>query len=388
MERWIDDGADLAGALAGVGKGPLAVDTEADSMHHYEAKLCLIQLSFGEADVLVDPLALPPGGRGGDLAPLGRLLADPGLRKVMHAADYDLRMLGLHHGLAVRGLFDTLIAARLVGERAFGLAALVRKYLGVTLDKRFQTADWSRRPLPAELRAYAARDTRHLIELSARLEQRLVELGRQEWAAEEFRRLETLERQGTSAAAGKPPHERVKGASGLARRELALLRALAELRESAARSTDRPPFRIARDEVLLDLARDAARGRYRAGTAVTGWHPAIAGAVPATLERALALDPAQWPPALDGGRRAVVDPRVEVRVRRACAARDRVAAALDLDPTLLASRGQIEQALGLLPEGVEARGERGLRRWQAALLGPVLGQLGGPVGPAGGAGGS
>jgi len=367
MERWIDDEAELARALAGVGGGALAVDTEADSLHHYEAKLCLIQLSFGRGDLLVDPLA----GGGLDLASLAACLADPALPKIMHGADYDLRLLGQHQGLQVRGLFDTMIAARLTGERAFGLAALVERHLGIKLDKRFQTADWSRRPLAPELRAYAARDTRHLIELAACLERRLVELGRLAWAAEEFARLETQERPAPDPAARKAPHERVKGAAALGRHELCVLRALAELREEAARALDRPPFRIARDEVLLGLAREAARGGETHGAGASGWHPRVAPRVPAAIAAALAVDPAAWPARIEAGRRPPPDPRLEARVRPVLAERDRLAAGMGLDPTLIASRGQIERVVS-----GETGAERALRRWQTELLGPILARAG------------
>ena len=232
---WVDRTPILAEHIARVRSGPLALDSEADSFHHYHEKVCLIQLSFGESDLLLDPLSDL------DLAPLGALLADRRLTKILHGADYDIRMLRRDLGLEIRGLFDTMVAARLVGERSFGLSALLEKFFDVKLDKRFQRADWSRRPLPVEMKRYAVRDTRYLEELAGLLQRRLEELGRVEWADEEFGRLESV-----CWVSERRPEEaflRVEGIQALNRAELAVARELALLRESTARRRDgRPSF--------------------------------------------------------------------------------------------------------------------------------------------------
>jgi ribonuclease D len=356
MEQWIDDGALLARELEGLGAGPLAVDTEADSFHHYEPKLCLIQLSFGERDLLLDPLAGP------DVAALRRAFEDPALRKVLHAADYDLRMLKRHLDLEICPVFDTMIAARLCGERSYGLAALLQKYLGVTLDKRYQMADWSTRPLSPGMRAYAARDTRYLIALAEILERRLIELGRARWAAEEFAGLAapTPAKDETLRPA---PYLRISGAVGLTRRELGVLRELAELRERSAASADVPPFRIANDAVLVAQARQSVSGPV---PDAAGWNPRWASGVPAAIERALAASADTWPEPIEARRRALLDPELEARIRQVSRERDRLAGELGLDPTLIASRKQLEQAL------TSAERSRPLRAWQRELLGPIL----------------
>src|SRR4029079_2620570 len=147
---------------------------------------------------------------GVSLEPLRPLLQDRGVAKVMHGADYDLRLLARDHAVDVAGVFDTMIAARLTGERAFGLAALLEKHLGVRLDKSHQRADWSRRPLPPAMAAYAVEDTRHLAELGTRLRARLAELSRLSWAEEEFRRLEGVR---WAESAEPEPWRKIKGAS-------------------------------------------------------------------------------------------------------------------------------------------------------------------------------
>ena len=184
--RWVQDRESLAESTGEIAAGPVAIDTEADSFHHYREKVCLIQVTFGTTTLLVDPLAVT------ELGPLGAVLEDPAVLKVLHGADYDLRLLDRDHGVRPRNLFDTMIAARLTGERSFGLAPLLASHLDVRLDKKYQLADWSRRPLPPEMAEYAAADTRHLLDLREILADRLTELGRLEWAEEEFGRLESV----------------------------------------------------------------------------------------------------------------------------------------------------------------------------------------------------
>ena len=364
--RWISEGSDLSAAIAGIGSGPLAMDTEADSFHHYRDKVCLVQLSFGGTDLLVDPLA------GLDVVPLGPVLDDAGVRKILHGADYDLRILHRDFGFTVRGLFDTMIAARLVGERAFGLAALLRKFLGVRLDKKFQRADWSQRPLTDEMEGYAVEDTRHLNALAERLEQRLTDLGRAEWAEEEFRRVEAVrwaERDRGEALA------RVKGSGRLDRRDRAVLGELFELRDRIARSKDVPPFRVLRDEQLVALAR--SRPREVAAIGAIGALPRSwregrgARQLVAAVEAGLAI-PDDRLPATAARRKKGQDPALETRLRRLCKARDRLARALDLEPSVLASRVQLEQLLSARERGSEPSGTNPLRRWQAAVLRPAL----------------
>jgi ribonuclease D len=353
----------LVGAIGG---GPVALDTEADSFHRYHEKVCLIQLSFGGRDALVDPL------EGGDPRPLGPLVASPGIRKVLHGADYDLRILNRDFGFEFSGLFDTQPAARLLGERAFGLAALLESYLGVRLDKRQQLADWSRRPLTPQMQAYAAEDTRHLLQLAEVLERELVRAGRLAWAQEEFRRLEALrwreERNGE-------PWRRIKGISRLDRRSLAVVRALHAVRDSEARDRDRPVFRILRDEVLIELARRrparqedllAIPGFPRsraAGPQATRWLTAVAEAMDL---------PEQALPEVQRGVRVRPNPIRESRVKALQAKRDALAARLGVDPSLVATRAMLEAAVDLRERGEGLENAPDLRDWQRELLEPLL----------------
>ena len=231
--------------------GLVAVDTEAASFHKYLDRVYLLQLSSREETVVVDPLAVK------DLSAFGATLADPAVEVVFHDADYDLRLLHHEFGFKATHLFDTRVAAQLLDEPGIGLAALLEKYLQVNVDKRFQRADWSIRPLSAEMLAYAAGDTRNLAELRDILRNRLIELGRLSWAEEEFVVMEGA-RWDTGEAA-EPGWLRLKGAKLLKPRELAVLRSVHQWRDEQARKLDRAAFRILNNEPILAMAKTPPR---------------------------------------------------------------------------------------------------------------------------------
>src|SRR5213079_1949861 len=242
----------LAEVIAALSREPLvAVDTEAASFHRYHDRIFLIQLSSPSRTEIIDPLAVA------DLSPVGQLLADAKVEKIFHDADYDLRILDRDYRFRARHLFDTRIAAQLAGEPAIGLAALLEKYAGVRLPKTHQKADWSRRPLPPEMLAYAADDTRYLPQLRDALQARLAQLGRLAWAKEEIGRLEELRWSGP--AGDGDAYLRVKGAKTLLPRQLAALRELYAWRESVAQQEDRALFRIIGNEALLAVSRALPR---------------------------------------------------------------------------------------------------------------------------------
>ena len=366
--EWIRDGKALAARLARIGRGPVGLDTEADSMHHYPEKVCLVQLSFGGVDLLVDPLA------GVDLSLLGPWLADETVPKILHGADYDLRVLHRDFGLTVAGLFDTMVAARLTGETAFGLADLLSKHLGVQLDKRFQRADWSQRPLPEAMERYAVLDTRHLQPLSETLAERLRELGRTDWAAEEFRQLERVRWSGNQEKEG---FQRVKGSSSLDRRRLAVLRELHAMRERQARERDRPPFKILRDDALLVVARAAPSDASAfAGLRVlpAAWRSGgRARMLLDAVRRGLATPESELPePRSRRPRPTRMNSAQQARLRELRRFRDRLAADLGLDPAVIAPRAMLEGLAQRLDRGEDPGRLPDIRRWQIELLRPAL----------------
>src|SRR5262245_3402635 len=189
VPRWIRTPAELETLARSLGQATsIAVDTEADSLHHYPGKLCLVQIADDQGRAhLVDPLALPT------LAPLAPLFADPRIEKVLHAADNDLGYLKRPYGFTVVSLFDTAVAARFLGAKTLGLDGLLRDHLGVEPVKSRQKDDWSRRPLTLEQEAYALNDVLHLLPLRARLLGDLRAKGRETWVEEECAALAALE---------------------------------------------------------------------------------------------------------------------------------------------------------------------------------------------------
>ena len=227
----------------------LAVDTESNSLHAYKERVCLIQFSTGEKDYLVDPLALK------DLSLLGPIFANPQIEKVFHAAEYDLICLKRDYHFQFSNLFDTMLAGRILGRSEVGLAAMLEAEFGIHLDKRFQRANWARRPLPAEWQAYARLDTHYLLSLRERLLAELVSRGRWELAREDFARACHTEVPNGNHHGGNPCW-RISGSRDLSAQEASVLSELCAFREEQARLSDVPPFKILGNETLLLLALD------------------------------------------------------------------------------------------------------------------------------------
>ncbi len=356
--RFLDRGPEIAAFFAAVGSEPvLALDLEADSLHHYPEKICLVQISTPSETAILDPLAAPEVLDG-----LESVLAAATVCKIVHGGDYDVRLLKRERGVAVHNFFDTMIAAQLTGCERFGLAALLEQHFGVLLDKRHQRADWSRRPLGPELLAYAAKDTAHLHALSRRLAAELAALGRLAWADEEFRLLERIE----PGAPKKPWCLDLKGAGRLAPRQLARLQALLELRDELARAWDRPPFMVLGNQTLIDWAQAPPTSRRDlvqtpgAGRAVL---ERLADHALATLERAAAV-PEQECPRPEPSRRTVLNPTEAGRLARLRTVREEAARRLGLAPGLLVNGATLEK---LAREGAGSTGL--LKHWQAEALG-------------------
>lgn len=365
--RLVQTQADLDQLLAELMREPLiAVDTEAASFHRYRDRVYLLQLSSRHATAVVDPLAV-------DLAPFGAMLADPAIEVVFHDADYDLRLLDREFGFRATHLFDTRVAAQLLNEPGVGLAALLEKYLGVKLDKRFQRADWSARPLSAGMLEYAAADTRNLLELRDILRNGLIELGRLAWAEEEFLLLEGVRWAGPDEA--EPGYLRMKGAKALRGRALAVLREVFDWRDSVARKADKAAFRIINNEPMLAIAQNppADLGGLRAIPGVGHDLVERRGAdLLGAVQRAVALPESELPRIARPPRRAA-DPAFDARVERLKAARNREASRLDLAPGVLCPNGTLEAIARAQPATREDLAiVPGLRRWQSAEIGDAL----------------
>ena len=224
----------------------IGVDTESDSFHSYREKLCLIQVSDDEKDYIIDPLKID------DMSALGRVLANPDVIKVLHGADYDVVCMQRDYGFRIRGLFDTGIAAMFLGHSRFGLADLVERYFGHTIDKKYQRYDWSKRPLPADVLDYARGDTHWLLAIHELMHRHLVKVRRVRAVAEECKR---LERKKWSAPRDEVAWLRVKGVSALDDDEKRVYKYVWEYREGEAERQDRPTFKVIPGDLLLKLAR-------------------------------------------------------------------------------------------------------------------------------------
>lgn len=341
----------------------IALDTEGASFHRFIDRIYLLQLSTREQSAVIDPLPI------GTPAALGALVESPEVEVVFHDADYDLRLLQQDYGWQVRNVFDTRIAAQLLGIKAFGLAALLERYFGIKLDKKHQRADWSMRPLTQGMLEYAAHDTAHLLELKDRLGEELRQRERWAWAREEFALLEH-----TRWEPEQPEllFLRLKGARDLNRRELALLRELQQWRDALARQMDRATFRVLGNEQLFEIARTQPRTRD-ALAAIKGMPRGLleqrSQELLAAVERGLAVPDAQLP-RFPRSARWERDPEFDPRVAALKTVRDAAAQRLELDPGVLCARDRMEAVARKNPASVEELSEvKELRRWQADVLG-------------------
>ena len=365
--RWIDTPHGLAGLLEQLGRpARIAIDTEAASYHRYSDAVCLLQLSTPALTAVVDALQVK------DLTALGAVLTDPAVESSFHDADYDLRLLDRDHGLRVGRLFDTRIAAQLLGEPGIGLAALLEKYAGITLDKKFQRADWSRRPLEPGMLEYAAADTHYLLALRDVMAGKLREAGRLGWAEEEFAIALQVRWE------EKPSEEaylKVKGARLLKPRQLAVLRELYRWRDETAKRLDRATFRVMNPETLLLLA-ELQPAEVAALRGIRGLSPdqveRRGGDLIEAIAKGMALPESELP-RFERTRRPPPDPAFDARLERLKGVRNRIAEQLGLQPGVLCPNGTLEGIARREPKTpVEMREVEGIRRWQVEVLGSDL----------------
>jgi ribonuclease D len=353
LPRVIDTDAKLAALLPAIQSAAwLALDTEADSLHAYPEKVCLLQISTVAGDRLIDPLA--------------KINLDPFLAAlnaheiIMHAADYDLRLLRKHHEFVPSAIFDTMLAARLLGEQHFGLGALVEKYLGVKLDKGPQKADWARRPLTERMEIYARNDTHYLKPIADKLKLELQQKNRLAWHQESCARLIT--------DCSHPPVVdaesvwRIKGSYLLPRPALAMLRELWHWREREAVAANRPPFFVLSHEKMIEAATLAAEKKPVEPLLPPRMHPRRKESFLQTVAAAHELPPEKFPEIIRHQSQRPTEAEFR-RFREIEKRRDRRAHELGIDPTLIASKA----TLGDLARDWEKHAPE-LMNWQRELL--------------------
>jgi len=343
----------------------VSVDLESDSYHNYSEKICLLQISTGDRIYILDPLKV-------DMSPVAALLEDTSVEKVFHDVDYDGRMLLTYLGVKPSPIFDTMIAARILGKGKVGLADLLGEYFGVTLDKVFQKADWSRRPLDKNMLSYAAQDVAYLLPLRDRLEKEIRDLGRTAWAQEEFSLLlDNLE----VMPERKATFLRVKGARRLSPRELAVLQELLDWREREAERMDLPSFKVVGTERLLRIAQLHLRGRERlakSGVLTERQMARFGRGIIKAVERGMKV-PGKELPSFPEAARHKRDYAVERLLGCFKRARDSRARELGMDPGFLMPNAVLKSLARVKPADLAGIEQSGLlKRWQLEVMGERL----------------
>lgn len=332
----------------------IAIDTEADSLHAYPEKLCLLQLTAETGDHLIDPLSQKL-----DLAPLWSELANREL--ILHGADYDLRLLKKDFDFSPHAVFDTMIAARLLGVEKFGLSNLVEQFLDVSLEKGPQKANWALRPLTPRMEEYARNDTRYLKPLSDLLRTQLKAKGRLSWHAEFCARL-------ISECAVLPVPDpdqiwRIKGHAKLNPRGLAVLREVCQWREREAIVANRPLFFIMSPQKAVALSAAAAESQPLDEFISPRYSPRRRESLNHAIREGLSLPERQLPGHVR--RRGVrITAAQKQKIEDIQTLRDRHAAELEIDPTLIASRATMTALAIDWDAGLES-----LMDWQREILG-------------------
>ena len=341
---------------------------EMDSLHHYREKVCLVQVSTRQQSWLIDPLALP------SLEPLAAPLADPDIIVVMHGADYDIRSLHRDYGIHVTNLFDTMIAARFLGITEFGLAALLKARFGIELDKKYQKADWSKRPLSREMCAYASADTSDLLALYDQLRSELAEKNRTQWLEEEGR----LVCQARVSEKEGPLFLYCKGAGKLRGHSLAILEELLQLRDQQAEILDRPPFKVLSADTLIDVAENRPQTLHELSFfkgMTPGQLQRHGSAMLSAIERGMATPEHRLPRFPRTVKKDVLE-RVKERLKNLKVWRERCSLELDLDPGVLAPNWLLEAVADTTSASKEELETiPGMREWQKRLYGEELAQI-------------
>ncbi|MGZ8444100.1 MAG: ribonuclease D [Candidatus Binatia bacterium] len=362
---YVRNGAVLATLIDRINSAArIAVDTEADSLHNYFEKVCLIQLSIAGEHYLVDPLA------GVELRGFLEPLAAKPL--IFHAGDYDLRILRASTGFRPSGdIFDTMIAAQLLGIEQIGLAALLERCFAVTIGKEGQKSDWSQRPLSEKQLHYAVNDTRYLEALAECMASELDAKGRLGWHSESCQAMV----QASGRDSSRDPEEawRLKGAGRMTRRQLAYLREFWRWRDQHAQRANRPPFKIFGNQQIFELVQWAESHPNepldKGPKLPRNIHGSLLTTLVEAIARAAAMSPADWPELKKHERGEAPSAESVARANALRSACTEIAMELAISPAVLAPRAALEAIARCRPRGVDEIMERGgLLRWQAELI--------------------
>jgi len=363
----IEDDADLNRVIPELSDEPIiGVDLEADSMFHYQEKVCLIQISTEKLNLLVDPLSV------GDLSPLRPVFADRKIRKVFHGADYDIRSLYRDFNMEVHSLFDTQVAARFLGYEKFGLAALLHAHFHISSEKKYQKKDWSQRPLPRPMLEYAVQDICYLLPLAQHLEKALRKKGRLFCVEEECQLLSRVRPNSQNTG---PFFVGFKGAAKLDPRSLAVLESVLQFRDQLARRRDCPHFKVMGNPPLLEIAQRKPRSRADL-LEIKGLGPKqidrVGDALVEKVGEALRL-PEESLPSYPKKTWQKLRSKETARIKALKSWRDRLGQAWGVDPAVICTNAQIQAIAVACPENAEEMNAiDDIRKWQVRLLGPEI----------------
>lgn len=345
------------------------VDLEADSMHHFTEKICLIQIYYNHKNVLIDPLTL------NDLDALKPFFANPAIRKIFHGADYDVRSLYRDFNIEINNLFDTEIASRFLGYNESGLGTALQREFNLSVDKRFQKKDWSIRPLPQDMLDYAASDTLYLIQLADILRERLEAVGRLSWVEEES----------TLISKVRPPEDNndplflnFKGSGRLRDNALTVLEALLHLRTRYAQKKDRAPFMIMGNKALLELATAQPQDLeiLKESKTLSPRQLEMYGAdVVKTIKQAVAVPKNLWLKYPYTRQKRMTDAELAL-ADKLKTMRDVKAHELELGESLLLTKAQMNLLAQKRPQNIaELEQVETMRRWQVGFMGQDILQI-------------
>lgn len=364
--EYVDSDEKMAGMIAGLKTAKIvAIDTEADSLHHYYEKVCLIQLTFDERNFIVDPL--------GEIVLDSFLEAICDKDMILHDAGYDLRMMRSTFGFEPRGkIFDTMLAGQLIGYQSLGLAAMLERFFDVSISKIGQRWDWSQRPLAVEKIRYAVCDTHYLPKLAEILADRLEKLGRLGWHEESCERMKESATQ-EKAAVDPDKVWRIKGSRHLDPFTLTMLQYIWHWRETQSQKADLPPFKIMINSAMIAFAgwtaghpnKPLGRGprlpRNCVGTRLRLLEKAIA--------KAHSLPESEWQQhrkAKGGKKPSASAQHIAEAIKESCS---EIGESLELAPQIIAPRAAINSIASARPGTLEEIMDcSGLTNWQSKLI--------------------
>lgn len=341
----------------------IAVDMEADSMFHFKEKVCLIQIASKKTNVLIDPLKIK------DMSHIAPVFANPGIKKIFHGADYDIRSLHRDFGIEVKNLMDTQLICRFLGCRETGLEAVLQKLLNITLDKKYQRKDWSQRPLPDEMLEYAAKDAIYLIPLAKMLEKELKARHRLSWVREECSALSKVR---AASNEDEPLFLKFKGAGRLSPRNLAVLESLLQVRRTIAEKKDRPPFKIFSNSAISSIinVKPLTLKQLRADNILSLRQFNMFGAEVVKAVKDGLKTPENHLPVYPRRKAPVMPPKVPERMKRLKVWRDNMADDLVMDPALICNKALMTSIAIKNPLTIKTlKDVEDIKKWQVEAFG-------------------